>query len=186
MTKEKKPKKQWSDYTKGQKAIVIISAIVIFFVIVAFLGEANSKRKEANKPKPYSTLYSDPKALMENTEFSSKIRGNVAVFIEKLDYVDSQVLASRTTLSIYSKEPIKDKAGTEYKYSIAVSGNYKNPKTNELTPYMMTLGFKDAKAFDEVKPVCLQYVNIKSGEMYNNVAPEYDVLEKLKGITQEE
>ena len=136
-------------------------------------------RSKPTKQIPvFGTIYPDAAKLTENTQFNSSVRAKISVIIENAENLDARVLHSKTKpFQIYSKEPIKSKDGKTYNYSILVSGRYKVGE--RLVPYMVTLGFQSEEDFNEVTPVCLQYVNLENGFVYNNIAPEDDILEKL-------
>lgn len=85
---------------------------------------------------------------------------------------------------VYNSEPIKDLDGNEYPLSYMVSGQYEEKGTGALRDFMMCIGYKSKEDVENSTGYCLQYINQDTNKYYNNVAKEYDVLEKLKELNK--
>lgn len=85
---------------------------------------------------------------------------------------------------VYNSEPIKDQDGNEYPLSYMVSGQYEEKGTGAIRDFMMCIGYKSKEDVENSTGYCLQYINQDTNKYYNNVAKEYDVLEKLKELNK--
>ena len=135
--------------------------------------------------KPAETDQNPSNKSRQNAIDTSKVLAQT-IIEEKIEKQRMKGFAPSHSFNVvvYNSEPIKDQDGNEYPLSYMVSGQYEEKGTGAIRDFMMCIGYKSKEDVDNYKGYCLQYINQDTNKYYNNVAKEYDVLEKLKELNK--
>lgn len=162
--------------SKKKKILIGIGVLVVVGLIAQALGYGDEPEQPAQEAKQEKTVEPGSEEYIQKNINFVTVAGLWGV--EKTEGKELKNNAHTFNAVYYSKDPVKDKDGTEYPISIMVSGTYK-AKDNSTGDFYIVLGYQNDEEVKAQKPTILQYLNTTTGDTVSILDPESDVLSQL-------